>query len=102
MPSMIKFAFIFVVPDADSTEHRARLTTPTLDTFIVGVKDFDDAVDTAKRLVADGVQLIELCAGFGPVGTARVIEAVGDKIPVGSVSYGVESAGRFLALIGAS
>ena len=99
---MIKFAFIFVVPGADSTKHRARLATPNLDTFIVGVKDFDDAVDTAKRLVADGVQLIELCGGFGPVGTARVIEAVGDKIPVGSVGYGVESAGRFLALIGAS
>ena len=102
MLSMLKGAFIFIASDADSSKHRAKVATPSVELFIVGVKDFEDAADTAKSLVTNGVQLIELCAGFGPVGTARVIEAVGDKIPVGSVSYGVESAGRFLALIGAS
>jgi hypothetical protein len=99
---MIKGAFIFIIPDADSTKHRAKITTPTLELSVVGTKDFDDAANAAKGLVTEGVQLIELCAGFGPAGTAKVIEAIGGKIPVGSVSYGVESAGKFLALIGAS
>jgi len=66
---------------------------------VVGARDFDEAVTTAKSLVEDGAEFIELCAGFGPVGTAKIIDAVGDKIPVGSVSYGIESAGRFLALL---
>ena len=102
MSEVIKGAFIFIVPDADSTKHRAKVATPTLELSVVGVKDFDDAADVAKGLVTEGAQLIELCAGFGPIGTARVIEAVGGKIPVGSVSYCVESAGKFLALLGAS
>ena len=99
MPEVTKGAFIFIVPGADSTKHRAKVATPSLELSVVGVKDLDDAVDVAQGLVAEGVQLIELCAGFGPVGTARIIEAVGGKIPIGSVSYGVESIGKFLALI---
>jgi len=95
---LIKGAFLFVCSDADSKKHRATVETPTLSLIMVGTKDFDDAVNTAKSLVEDGIQLIELCAGFGPIGTSKIIEAVGDKIPVGSVSYGIESAGRFLAL----
>jgi Family of unknown function (DUF6506) len=33
----------------------------------------------------------ELCGGFGPIGTAAVLSAVGGAIPVGSVGYGPES-----------
>jgi len=42
-------------------------------------------------LVADGVQLIELCGWFGPRGAARIIEAVGDQVPVGFVTHGPDS-----------
>jgi len=89
-----KAAFLFVFPDADSKKHRATVETPTLSLKIVGAKDFDDAVNVAKSLVEEGIQLIELCGGFGPVGTAKVIEAVGDEIPVASVSYGLDIAAK--------
>ena len=95
---MLKYAFLFVVPDADSKKHRVVVETPTLSTTIVGAKDFDDAVNTAKSLVEDGVQLIDLCGGYGPAGAAKIVEAVGDKIPVGSVNYGIESVGKIAAL----
>ena len=42
-------------------------------------------------MVDDGVELIELCGGFGPVWTARVLEAVDGAVPVGAVGYGPES-----------
>ncbi len=96
---MIKGVFIFIAPNADSNKNRAKEATPNLELSVVGVKDLDDAVDVAKGLVADGTQLIELRAGFGPGGTAKIIEAVDGKIPIGSVSYSVESSGKFLALI---
>ncbi len=51
------------------------------------------------RLVADGVQLIELCGGFGPEGTARVLQATDHAVPIGSVGYGPESIASLQALL---
>lgn len=95
---MLKGAYIFVIPDADQRKHRAKIETLTLSMAIVGVKDFDEAADVAKNLVKDGVQFIDLCSGYGPVGTAKVIEAVGDKIPVSAACFGIESAAKAAAL----
>lgn len=58
---------------------------------VVGVKRPKEGIEVAKKMVEDGVQLIELCGGFGPVWTGRIIEAIEGKVPVGSVSYGPES-----------
>ena len=52
----------------------------------------------ARELVDGGIQLLELCGGFGPVGTARVLEAIGHRVPVGSVGYGPESIDAMAAL----
>lgn len=60
----------------------------------IGVPTADQGPAAAKRLVAEGVQLIELCGGFGPIWTARVIEAIDDAVPVGSVAYGPEAVDR--------
>ena len=64
---MVKGAYMFVWPDADSKRHRAVVETSTLSWIIVGVKDFDEGVDVAKRFVEEGVQLIELCGAWGAV-----------------------------------
>ncbi len=58
---------------------------------VVGVKQLDDAVNAAKDMVADGIQLIELCGGFSPVIVGKVIEAIDGAVPVGVVAYGPES-----------
>ncbi|MEU4543137.1 DUF6506 family protein [Nonomuraea dietziae] len=49
-------------------------------------------------MVADGAQLVELCGAFGPVWTARVIEAVGGAVPVGAVGYGPEAVDQLHAI----
>ena len=65
---------------------------------MVGVSRPEQALPVAKAMVADGVQLIELCGGFGPIWTARVIEAIAGAVPVGSVAYGPESIDQMHAL----
>jgi hypothetical protein len=43
---------------------------------VVGVRDPSEGVEVAKEMVAEGIQLIELCGGFSPVWAGRIIEAI--------------------------
>ena len=49
--------------------------------------------------LAEGVQLIELCGGFGPVWTGRIFEAIGHPVPIGSVGFDSESIDAMHALL---
>ncbi|WP_148882998.1 DUF6506 family protein [Thermococcus aciditolerans] len=84
---MLKAAFMFVAPEADPTEHRAIVRTPMVELHVVGVKNYDEACEVAKKLVEEGIAAIELCGGFGHIGVARVVEAVEGRIPVGVVRF---------------
>jgi hypothetical protein len=66
------------------TDHAGRRTT-------LVAADGSAIVRAATEAVGEGADQIELCGGFGPVWHARVIEAVGDDVPVGAVMYGFES-----------
>lgn len=82
----------------DPAVHRAVIAHGGLKTTIVAVPTPEAAVDAAVELVDDGAQSIELCGAFGPVWTARVIEAAGGRVPVGAVAYGQESIHALAAL----
>ncbi|MFC7409277.1 DUF6506 family protein [Hydrogenophaga atypica] len=58
---------------------------------VVGVREPSEGIAAAKDMVAEGIQLIELCGGFSPVWAGKVIEAIDYKVPVGVVAYGQES-----------
>ncbi|MBA7684792.1 hypothetical protein ES703_93204 [subsurface metagenome] len=86
-----KVAFIFWVPDADPTKHRVTVSPDSLDLIVVGVRDYDQAVEVSKELVKEGVIVIELCGGFGNLGVARIAEAV-KGVPVGIVKFDLHPA----------
>ncbi len=88
---MFKAAYLGCLKDADSKKNRVTVATPTASVTVVLVKDFDDGANVAKSLVEEGIELIELCGAFGPASAAKIIEAVGGKIPVGVAHYGSES-----------
>ena len=84
----LKAAFMFVVPDADPSQHRVTISTPAvLELIVVGVKDYQQAIQVSHELVNQGVKVIELCAGFGQIGVAKVAQAVGDRAVVGVVRF---------------
>jgi predicted AAA+ superfamily ATPase len=87
MNDILKAAFIFVAPQADPETHRQWIKTPKVHLVVVGVKNYADAVSTAKELLAEGIVVIELCAGFGNKGVSMIQEAVEGKIPVGVVRF---------------
>lgn len=89
--ALSKFGFIVTGAGFAPGGQRTVLATDRFEMIAIGVPAPADAIPVARQLASEGVQLLELCGGFGPVWTARVIEAVGPEIPVGAVGYGPES-----------
>ncbi|MBF0530930.1 MAG: hypothetical protein HQK55_17015 [Deltaproteobacteria bacterium] len=83
----LKAAFIFLAPEANPATHRAWVDTPAVQLLAVAVKDYKEAVKIAQDLPKEGIQAIELCGGFGNLGTAMIVEAVKGQIPVGVVRF---------------
>jgi len=96
------YGFIFLSPNANPLTHRAVIETHGFKTTLVAVPDPSAAPSVAAALVAEGVQLLELCGAFGPHWTDRVLDATQNRVPVGAVGYGVESVAALTALVSAA
>ena len=93
-----KFGFIVTGAQLNPAQHRSVMQSPAFEMISVGVSSPSEGVAVAQQMVSEGVQLIELCGGFGPAWTARVQEAIAHRVPVGSVSYGPETIAAMHAL----
>jgi len=80
--SKLQLAFVYLVPDGDPAS-RATLSQSAM----APAKDYQQAAEVSRQLVEEGIQAIELCAGFGNVGVAKVAQAVAGKVPVGVVRF---------------
>lgn len=89
--ALTHWAFLYTAAGSDPSGDVTVVDTGSCRTVLVGVPDAAAGVALAAGLVDDGAQLLELCGGFGPVGTAAVIEAIDGRVPVGAVGYGPES-----------
>ncbi|HWB44525.1 MAG TPA: DUF6506 family protein [Hyphomicrobiaceae bacterium] len=83
----LQAAFIFLAPKADAAKHRATVHTADVDLTVVGVANYAEAESAARALVKDGTTAIELCGGFGALGTARIQQAVAGKAAIGVVRF---------------
>ena len=98
--ALTDFDFIFYGHDYTADTQTKTLQSEALKTRVVGVNSLEMAETIARELVADGVQLIELCGWFGPKGAARILEAVGDQVAVGFVTSGPDSYNHMYELFG--
>jgi len=96
--ALTHWGFIYTAPGARPEGDVTVVDTGSCRAVFAGVAEPGDAVAVARRLVDDGAQLIEVCGGFGPLWTARVVEAVGDRAPVGAVGYGPEAVDQLHAI----
>jgi hypothetical protein len=92
----MKWAFIYLL-EPDEPER-----TDMLGTLVsVGVRNIGEAAAATRRLIGEGVELIELCGGFGGEGLGVVVKAAEGKIPIGAVFYGVDASAGLQRLFGA-
>lgn len=87
-----KAAFIYIAPENNYKVHKAFIDSPVVSLTIVGVKTYDEAELVTKELVTDGITAIELCAGFGNEGVARLTKTVEGKAIVGVVRFDLHPA----------
>ncbi len=90
------YGFIMIDPSYKK-EEKAVLNSDIFKTTVYCVKDIDVACKSAKRLVADGVQLIELCGAFKGDMPEQIIKAVDGKIPVGCMAYSEKEREKLMA-----
>jgi Family of unknown function (DUF6506) len=95
---MYKWAFIYTLDDGSVTARVDVIGTLTC----VGVPRVEDAAAEARKLVSQGVKMIELCGAFGGAGLASVTAAVGAELPVGAVFYACDAAPGLQRLLGSS
>lgn len=88
-------SFGFIVTGDDFEQYQG---TDAFKMKVVGVKNAEQGIDVAKAMVAEGIQLIELCGGFSPVWVGKIIEAIDYAVSVGVVAYGPESIDAMYAL----
>jgi hypothetical protein len=94
----MKWAFIYTL-DAPATKTR-RDEVGSL--ICVGVKAIEDAPAVARKLLSEGVELIELCGAFGGAGLGSVESAVAGRVPVGAIFYGVQASDGLQQLFGSA
>lgn len=80
-------AFLYVAPGCDPAKDVARIEGDSINMNVVGMANYAQAEEIAKQMVAKGCTAIELCAGFGNEGIARIKRAVGPNIAVGAVKF---------------
>jgi hypothetical protein len=67
--------------------------------LVYGVNTIEQGKAIAGKIVEeDGCMLIELCGGFTASGAKEVIDAIGNKIPVGHIEYLPEAQERLSIL----
>ena len=80
-----KAALVAMAPGSDPKKHRSSIKTPALEltTVLVEMGNVDQAVEVCKELVSnEGIQDFILCPGFTHQAIAKVVDAVGEKVPV--------------------
>lgn len=73
-------AFIYVAPGCNPAKERAVVEGDSINMNVIGCATYAEAEEIAKEMVAKGCTAIELCAGFGNEGIARIKRAVGPGI----------------------
>lgn len=82
-----KFAFILMGSQYNPEEHKACFETEKVITYILTVRNLEEAFDQLSFLEKQGVGAIELCGAFGEEIAQKMIELTNNKIAIGYVMH---------------
>jgi hypothetical protein len=87
MSNIFKAAFIFIAPAANSVKHVSWVKTEKVHVKMIAVPDYQRGCEILDELYQEGIQAVELCAGFGHLGVASIVKAAAGLIHIGVVRF---------------
>lgn len=87
MTQLTRYGFIILGNAYRPAHHQAVINSPEFSSTVICVSTMDEAIITAKTMVQNDIQVIELCGEFGQSGAFQIINAINCKVPVGYVSF---------------
>ena len=79
---MKKYAMM-VLGDYETKHDTAEFVHGEMLTRFVTVRDFEEARETAKKLLAEGFGCLEMCGAFGKENARMLAEETGGRIAIG-------------------
>ncbi len=82
-----KYGFIVKGENYTPETHHNSLDSGFFFTKVVGVSTDEEAILVAKAFVQCGIEVIELCGGFGKESAEHLIAEVNTHVPIGYVIF---------------
>jgi len=82
-----QYGFIVKADSYDFNSDKTTLNTSGFSTQVVGVSCDEDAIIVAQKMIESGVQVIELCGGFGLESANYISDSLDSDVPIGYVTF---------------
>jgi hypothetical protein len=83
----IRCAHLFLISEGDPTKHHATFETSTVRIDIYAVDSYENGERLCRKLVNEGISMIELCGSWGYAGASRILRALDNTVAVGFVTH---------------
>ncbi|HFQ5196453.1 TPA: DUF6506 family protein [Vibrio vulnificus] len=85
-----RYGFIVKAENYDFQHDSTTLNTSGFVTEVVGVSSDEDAILVAQKMIKNGIQVIELCGGFGLESATYISECLDTDVPIGYITFSDE------------
>lgn len=81
------YGFIVKGKGYNARTNKCTLDSGAFKTTVVGVETEEHAIEVAKHMHAEGIQIIELCGGFDYKSADIIMDVLENSMPVGHVTF---------------
>lgn len=82
-----QYGFIVKADNYHGNTDSATLNTTDFSPQVVGVSSDEEAIVAARKMIEEGIQVIEVCGGFGEESAQYVSRSLDTDVPIGYVTF---------------
>ncbi|MBW8184311.1 DUF6506 family protein [Shewanella nanhaiensis] len=97
--TLSNYGFIVLAKEYQPTQNSSVIENKYFKTQVVGVSTVEQAITVCRELIEEGVQVIELCGGFGEENASKIINSLDSQTPIGFVGFSVSETQKLTKLL---